>query len=178
MKPAHPDSETVQNGNQAHYTTIPKYKEIKKRATQPKFRNPFPSDATPSPFLYLRDLGGARIDDGGLLGVLDGTAGGAGSLKSLDNAHGLLIGNLAEDDVAAIEPRGLDSGDEELRAVAVRGVKLAPCCCVIGRKALDIRVGTSISHGEETRAGVLLHEVLIGELLAVDGLATSALLCG
>ena len=41
------------------------------------------------------------------------------SLQALDNPHRLLIGDLAENDVLAIEPRGDDSGDEELRAVAV-----------------------------------------------------------
>lgn len=38
-----------------------------------------------------------------------------------------------------------------------------------------LRVGASVGHGEETRLGVLADEVLIGELLTVDGLATSAL---
>lgn len=60
------------------------------------------------------NLGSARINDGGLLVVLDGTAGRAGGLESPDDVHGLLIGNLAEDDVAAIKPGGLDGGDEEL----------------------------------------------------------------
>jgi hypothetical protein len=60
------------------------------------------------------------VNDGGLLGVVDGTGAGANSLKGLDDGHGLVIGNLAEDDVATIQPRGLDGGDEELRAVAVR----------------------------------------------------------
>ena len=36
-------------------------------------------------------------------------------------------------------------------------------------------MGTSIGHREETRSGVLLLEVLIGKLLTVNGLATSAL---
>jgi hypothetical protein len=39
----------------------------------------------------------------------------------------------------------------------------------------DIRVGAGVGHGEKTRADMLLDEVLIGELLAVDGLATGAL---
>lgn len=39
----------------------------------------------------------------------------------------------------------------------------------------NLRVGTSVGHGEKTGAVVLVDEVLIGELLAVDGLATSAL---
>lgn len=38
-----------------------------------------------------------------------------------------------------------------------------------------LRVGTSVGHGEKSRLGVLSGEVLIGELLTVDGLATSAL---
>lgn len=37
------------------------------------------------------------------------------------------------------------------------------------------RVGAGIGHGEKAGASVLLDEVLIGELLAIDGLATSAL---
>lgn len=39
----------------------------------------------------------------------------------------------------------------------------------------DLRVGASVSHGEKSRLVVLQLEVLVGELLAVDGLATSAL---
>jgi hypothetical protein len=38
-----------------------------------------------------------------------------------------------------------------------------------------LRVGTGIRHGEKSWLGVLAGEVLIGELLTVDGLATSAL---
>ncbi len=61
----------------------------------------------------------AAVDNGGLLGVVDGAGSGASSLESLDDLHRLLVRNLAEDDVAAVEPRGLDGGDEELGAVAV-----------------------------------------------------------
>jgi hypothetical protein len=43
---------------------------------------------------------------------------------------------------------------------------------------MDVRVGTSVGHGEDTRAGVLQLEVLVGEGLAVDGLATSAIVPG
>jgi hypothetical protein len=39
-----------------------------------------------------------------------------------------------------------------------------------------VRSGTSVGHGEDTGASVLQVEVLVLELLAVDGLATSALL--
>ena len=39
-------------------------------------------------------------------------------------------------------------------------------------------MGTGVGHGQETGAAVQLGEVLVGELLAVDGLATSALCDG
>jgi hypothetical protein len=44
----------------------------------------------------------------------------SGSLESLDNVEGLVISDLTEDNVLAIEPAGDDGGDEELRAVAVK----------------------------------------------------------
>ena len=39
----------------------------------------------------------------------------------------------------------------------------------------DVRVGAGVGHGEQTGLVVLQLEVLVGELLAVDGLATSTL---
>lgn len=39
----------------------------------------------------------------------------------------------------------------------------------------DVRVGAGVGHGQQTRLGVLQLEVLVGELLTIDGLATSAL---
>ncbi|TLS29117.1 hypothetical protein PpBr36_00063 [Pyricularia pennisetigena] len=39
----------------------------------------------------------------------------------------------------------------------------------------NLRVGASVGHGQESGPGVLDLEVLVGKLLAVDGLATSAL---
>jgi len=106
----------------------------------------------------MRGLGHlAGFDDGGLLWVLDGAAAGAYCLEGLDDLEGLIISDLTENDVAAIEPRGLDSGNEELRAVGVRA---------------------GVGHGQESRAGVLDLEVLIGKLLAVDGLATGAVATG
>jgi hypothetical protein len=97
------------------------------------------------------------VDDGGLDGRADGAGGGAESLNLLHDLHGLLIGNLTEDDVLAIEPRGDNGGDEELGAVGV---------------------GTSVGHGEETGLVVLVDEVLIGELLTVDGATTSTVVAG
>ena len=70
-----------------------------------------------------------------------------------DDGHGLGC-DLAEDDVLAIEPVGLDGAEEELRPVGV---------------------GASVGHGQDAGAGVLELKVLVGKLLAVDGLSTSAL---
>lgn len=79
---------------------------------------------SPSNLITLADLGLARVDDGGLLAVLDLARGRASGLKSADNLLGLLVGDLAKDDVAAIEPLSLDGGDEELGAVAAERRRL------------------------------------------------------
>ena len=71
------------------------------------------------PFSRANPLLLTRVNDGGLLAVLDGSAGGASGLNGLDDLHGLIVSDLAEDDVAAVQPGGGDGGDEELRAVAV-----------------------------------------------------------
>jgi hypothetical protein len=62
---------------------------------------------------------GTGVDNGGALFVLDGTALGAGSLERLHDIEGLLVSELAENNVTAVEPRSDDSGDKELRAVAM-----------------------------------------------------------
>jgi hypothetical protein len=80
-----------------------------------------------------------------------------GRLQTPDNLHRLLISNLAEDNVTAIQPASDNRGDEELGTVGVRA---------------------GVGHGEQAGAGVLQLEVLIGELLAVDGLATGAVAAG
>ena len=67
------------------------------------------------------------------------------------------IARRTEDDVVAVEPVGDDGGDEELRAVGVL---------------------SGVSHRKETRAVVLPDKVLVLKLLAVDGLATSAVVAG
>lgn len=67
----------------------------------------------------MTNLQDARLDNGGFLVILDLATAAASSLKSPDNIHGLLVSNLAEDDVLAIEPAGYHSGNEELRAVAI-----------------------------------------------------------
>ena len=60
----------------------------------------------------------AAVDDGGLDGRDDSSGVVTGLLESENGLQGLLVSNLAEDDVLAIEPAGDDGGDEELRAVA------------------------------------------------------------
>jgi len=63
------------------------------------------------------------------------------------------LDNLTENNVFAVQPLGLDGAEKELAAVGV---------------------GTGIGHGQNSGAGVLQLEVLIGKLLAVDGLSSSA----
>uniref|UniRef100_A0A7N2KSZ9 Uncharacterized protein n=1 Tax=Quercus lobata TaxID=97700 RepID=A0A7N2KSZ9_QUELO len=64
------------------------------------------------------------------------------------------LDDLAEHDVLSVDPLGLGGVDEELRYVGSE---------------------TGIGHGEDSRAGVLLHEVLIDELGAIDRLASGAI---
>lgn len=86
--------------------------------------------------------------------------------------HRLLISHLAKDDVLAIEPAGDDGGDEELGAVASKEELAVIGCAWLVR---DLRVGTRIGHGQESRLVVHALEVLIGKFLAIDGDATGAL---
>ena len=72
-------------------------------------------------------------------------------LQALQHVHSLL--HLAEHHVVAVQPGAGNGGDEELRAVGV---------------------GAAVRHGEEARTRVLQREVLVGEALAVDGLAAGA----
>lgn len=59
------------------------------------------------------------VNDGGLDVRAESSRVAAKGLNLLDNIHGLRIGNLAEDNVLAIEPGGHNGGDEELGAVAI-----------------------------------------------------------
>ena len=94
-----------------------------------------------------------RLGDGDLLGGLAGL--GAETLDLLHDVH--TLGHGSEDDVLAVEPVGLDGAEEELRAVGV---------------------GAGVGHGQNARASVAQVEVLVRELLAVDGLAASAVAAG
>jgi hypothetical protein len=72
---------------------------------------------------------------------------GTEALDLLDKV--LALGDLTKDNVLAVQPRGNDGGDEELGSVGV---------------------GSSVGHGEQERLVVPELEVLIGELVSVDGL--------
>ncbi|KAF0736472.1 hypothetical protein Ae201684_007486 [Aphanomyces euteiches] len=65
--------------------------------------------------------------------------------------------DLAEDDVLAIEPVGHDGAQEELRAVGV---------------------GAGVGHRQHTLSTVLVDEVFIGKLFAVDGFTARAVAAG
>jgi hypothetical protein len=111
------------------------------------------------PCKHLRKLTAVGDDDLGLGGAGGRTVG----LDLLDNVKAL--DDLAEDDVLAVQPRGLLSADEELGAVARRCQRLR-----MAMQAACLRVGAGVGHGEDTGASVLQGEVLVPELLAVDGL--------
>jgi hypothetical protein len=64
------------------------------------------------------DLAGTAVDNGGLELVFDLAGTRASGLELFDDLQALVVCNLAEDDVLAIEPGGDHGGDEELRAVA------------------------------------------------------------
>lgn len=84
-----------------------------------------------------------------LLGGLAGLV--AEGFNLPDDVHAL--DNAAENDVAIVEPGGLHGGDEELGSVGV---------------------GTGVGHRHDTGTGVSQDEVLILELVAVDGLASGS----
>lgn len=125
-------------------------------------------------------LGLTRLLDGRrALLVLDGTRLATASLDGTNNLirGGITVRNLAEDDVLAVEPGGDDGGDEELGAIAAEGVSVE-CegrgeCEGEGEESLRVRA--SVGHGQEEGLVVAELEILVGELLAVDGLAAGAL---
>ena len=76
----------------------------------------------------------------------------------------------------AIEPRSDDCGNEKLGTVAIklsfsRGSHNRDD---VGGSA-HLRVWASVCHGEQASLGVLQFEVLIRELLTIDGFASSSL---
>lgn len=102
----------------------------------------------------LGDGDGAAVGDDH---ILDGTVAGIRG-RVLDLAHHIHAGeDLAEDDVASVQPAGLLGGDEELGAVGVLA---------------------SVGHAQPAGAVVLQLEVLILEALAVDGASAGAVALG
>ena len=91
-------------------------------------------------------------NDGGLA---SGTGARSDLLESVDDVG--TFDDLAEDDVSSVEPWSRLEGDEELRAVGV---------------------GAGVGHGQEVGLRVGELEVLVVELVAVDGLAASAVSVG
>jgi len=73
----------------------------------------------------------------------------------LDDLHALY--DLSKDDMLSIKPRSLGSTNEKLGTVGI---------------------GSSIGHAEDTGASVLELEVLVLELVAVDGLAAGPVVVG
>ena len=71
--------------------------------------------------------------------------------------NGLTFDNISENYVLAVEPVSHSGSDEELRAIGV---------------------WSRVSHGELVFLGVLEDEVLVLELVAVDALASSAVVVG
>lgn len=60
-----------------------------------------------------------RLNNRWLLAVVDLAGTGASGLESFNDVQGLLVSDLAEDDVLAIKPAGDDGSNKELGAVAV-----------------------------------------------------------
>ena len=67
---------------------------------------------------YKTHLLPTRTNDGNRSAQLAGLT--AQGLDLLDDLEGVGVSNLAEDDVLAVQPRGDDGGDEELRSVAIQ----------------------------------------------------------
>ena len=97
----------------------------------------------------------AAVGDDASLG--SGSSG--GRADGLEGAQDVVVilGDLTEDDVLAIQVGSGREAEEELRAV---------------------RVGAGVGHGEDASASVAVREVLVVESASVDGLATSAVTSG
>ena len=112
---------------------------------------------SPPQLLTCISLGSAALHDGRwAVLVFDCATARAASLDTLDDAHARRVAgrHRTEDNVALVEPGGHDGGDEKLAAVGVPA---------------------GVGHAEHEGLVVRELEVLVGELLAVDGFATRAL---
>lgn len=103
-------------------------------------------------FIEISSKGTAVANDEGLRGL---STLASVALELLDNVHSL--NDFSEDDMLSVEPLGHNSGDEELGAVGV---------------------GSGIGHREQSGSTVLDLEVLVFELLTIDGFSSSAVFVG
>lgn len=95
----------------------------------------------------------ARVGDGDILRRLSRLA--SVRLDLLNDVHA--FDNGAENDVTIVQPRRLDSGDEELRSISV---------------------GSSVRHRHDAWPSVLQGEVFILEFVSIDRLAAGAVVVG
>jgi len=118
-----------------------------------------PTHSIPSFRVRVLYLSLASIDNGRRVLVFDGPGVAAASFDGSDDPHrfSVTIRDLAKHDVLRVEPASEDRGNEELGAVGVR---------------------PGVGHGQKERLVVLQLEVLIGELLAVNGLSAGAIATG
>jgi len=86
--------------------------------------------------------------------------------------------HFAEDDMLAVQPRSDGGGDEELGAVGVLAGVGHACCRLCVSDMLGSICATVPQRTQKTLLGVLQLEVLVGELVAVDALAASAVALG
>lgn len=93
----------------------------------------------------------ARVGHDDLFGGFSGLI--AIGFNFSDHIHALYNG--AKDNVTVVQPGGLHGGNKELGSVGV---------------------GTSVGHRHDTRSGVLQDEVLILELVSVDGLTSGSVM--
>lgn len=93
------------------------------------------------------------VNNGDFLGAFSRL--GSIGFNLLNDIHAL--DNLSKDNMLAIQPRSLGSAKEKLGSVGV---------------------GSGIGHAQDSRSGVLQLEVLVFELVAVDGLASSSVVVG
>ena len=78
---------------------------------------------------------------------------GSDGFDLVNNVH--TINDLSKDSVLSVQPWGIGGADEELRSVGV---------------------GSGVGHGQDSGTGVSELEVLVGELVSVDGLSSSSVM--
>lgn len=118
------------------------------------------------------DLQHTAINNGWFLSILWLTTATTRGFDGLDDIHAIF--NFTKDDMLAIEPAGNNSRDEELGTVAItrRVSRITDVRQIIN----SLRVWASVGHGEKAGPVMFTLEVLVGELLTVNRLATRTLI--